>query len=175
MDREGDFYALLAGITERQCEFVVRSFQDRVLVGHDEDRLRDVARTARASLRREVPLSPRPHIRGPKGERHPARRFRTAKLSIAALAVELPRTIESGKTGPATIQLNVIHVREKKPPVGEPPVEWFLLTNLPIDTPEAIASPSIAIERVGLSKSSSRRSRPAANTREGSSKPPQAY
>jgi hypothetical protein len=139
IDREGDFYALLAGITERKSEFVVRSFQDRVLVGRDEARLREVARSARVLLRREVPLSPRAKTPGPKGERHPARRFRIAKLSIAALAVELPRTSESGKVEPATLKLNVIHVSEKKPPSGEPPVEWFLLTNLPIDTPEAIA------------------------------------
>jgi hypothetical protein len=139
MDREGDFYALLAGATKRQCEFVVRSFQDRVLVGYDDERLREVARSARTVLRRDVPLSPRPRIPGPKGERHPARRFRVAKLSIAALAVELPRTSESGDAQPATLKVNVIHVFEKKPPAGEPAVEWFLLTNLPIDTPDAIA------------------------------------
>ncbi len=139
MDREADSYALLASLVEHEREFVVRSFQDRVLVGHDEDRLREVARAARPSLRREVPLSPRPRIPGPKGERHPARRFRLAKLSIAAAAVELPRTSGGGKTESDTIKLNIIHVFEKKPPTGEPAVEWFLLTNLPIDTPEAIA------------------------------------
>lgn len=138
MDREGDFYGLLAGLAQRKSEFVVRSFQDRVLVGHDE-RLREVARGARTSLRREVPLSPRQHIGGPKGKRHPARRSRIAKLSIAALPIELPRTGDSGKAGPATIKLSVIHVFETKAPAGEPAVEWFLLTSLPIDTAEAIA------------------------------------
>jgi hypothetical protein len=137
MDREADSYALLAGLSERGSEFVIRSFQDRVLVGHDEARLREVARAARPSLRREVPLSPRPRIPGPRGERHPARRFRIAKLSIAALAVELPRT--SDKRAVATLKANVVHVFEKKPPAGESAVEWFLLTNLPIDAPGAIA------------------------------------
>lgn len=138
MDREADSYALLAALTDRRRDFVVRSFQDRVLVDH-EARLREVARATRPSLRREVPLSPRPRIRGPKGERHPARRFRIASLSIAALAVELPRTSDGSKAESATIQANVIHVFEKKTPTGESPVEWFLLTSLPIDTPEAIA------------------------------------
>jgi hypothetical protein len=138
MDREADSYALLAALADRKRDFVVRSFQDRVLVDH-EARLREVARAARTSLRREVPLSPRPRIPGPKGERHPARRFRIARLSIAALSVELPRTDESGKAGSATIQVNVIHVFEKKPPAGEAAVEWFLLTTLPIDTTEAVA------------------------------------
>src|SRR5436190_9342571 len=87
MDREADSYALLAALADRKRDFVVRSFQDRVLVGHDEARLREVARAARPSLRREVPLSPRARIPGPKGQRHPARRFRIASLNIAAIAV----------------------------------------------------------------------------------------
>jgi hypothetical protein len=138
MDREADSYAVLARLTDRGRDFVVRSFQDRVLVDH-EARLREVARAAKPSIRREVPLSPRPQIRGPKGERHPARRFRIASLSIAALGVELPRPSEAGVVGVATIRVNVIHVFEKRPPAGEAPVEWFLLTTLPIDTPDAVA------------------------------------
>ena len=137
MDREADSYALLAGLAERECDFVVRAFQDRVLVGHDEARLREVVRAARPTLRREVPLSPRPKIPGPKGQRHPTRRARVAKLSIAALSVELPRPKASDAEA-ATLGINVIRVFEKKPPSGEPAVEWFLLTSLPIDTPEAI-------------------------------------
>jgi hypothetical protein len=137
MDREADSYALLAALADRARDFVVRSFQDRVLVDHEAP-LREVARAARPSIRREVPLSPRPKIPGPKGERHPTRRFRIANLSVAAIAVQLPRTSGS-KAESATLGVNVIHVSEKKPPSGQPPVEWFLLTSLPIDTPQAIA------------------------------------
>jgi len=139
MDREADSYALLAAFTQNRRDFVVRAFQDRVLVGHDEERLREVARAARPTLRREVPLSPRPKLPGPKGKRIPARRSRIAQLSIAALAVELPQTSGGKDAESSTIQLNVIHVFEKSPPAGEPAVEWFLLTSLAIDTPEAIA------------------------------------
>jgi hypothetical protein len=139
MDREADSYEILSALVDRGSGFIVRSFQDRVLVGHDHMRLREVAREARASLRREVPLSPKPGIPIPKLERHPARRFRIAALSIAAIAVELPRTKDAPKGHSGAIRVNVIHVFEKKPPAGEPPVEWFLLTSLPIDTPTAIA------------------------------------
>jgi hypothetical protein len=139
MDREGDSYAILSALTEKRRDFVIRSFQDRVLVSDDEMRLREAARATRSSLRREVPLSPRPRIRGPKGDRHPARRSRIATLSIAALAVELPRTSESRKAEFASLPVNVIHVLERKPPPGQPAVEWFLLTSLPVNTPVAIA------------------------------------
>jgi hypothetical protein len=139
MDREADSYALLAALCEADRSFVIRSFQDRVLAGEAEARLRATAREAKATLHREVPLSPRPRIPGPKAKRHPARRYRIARLSFAATTVDLPRTSNSQSARSASLRLNVIHVFERRPPRGESPVEWFLLTNLPIDTPEAIA------------------------------------
>jgi hypothetical protein len=139
MDREADSYALLAALCEANSSFVIRSFQDRVLVGQQEAGLRNAARAAKVTLRREVPLSPRPHIPGPKGERHPARRYRIAKLSFAAVAVEIPRTSESRQAQSTSLGLNIIHVFERNPPRGQPAVEWFLLTNLPIGCPEEIA------------------------------------
>lgn len=139
MDREGDKYTLLAALADAKRPFVIRSFQDRRLAGEDEERLRTAACAAKVTLRREVPLSPRPHIDGPKGQRHPARRQRIATLSFAARTVELRRTPDASKEAAATLVLNVIHVFERRPPRGEPPVEWFLLTNLPVDTDDAIA------------------------------------
>jgi hypothetical protein len=130
IDREGDQFALLQALTDADRPFVIRSFQDRRLAEGDEVRLRAAATTAKVTFRREVPLSPRPKLFGPKGERHPARRHRLARLSFAATSIELKRQ---------SLTLNVIHVFERKPPKGEPAVEWFLLTNLPIDTDENIA------------------------------------
>jgi hypothetical protein len=138
-DREGDQYALLAALSDAERPFVIRSFQDRRLAGEDVVRLRAAVLSAKVKLRREVPLSPRPVIKGPKGQRHPARRHRIARLSFAATTVELRRTKEAATSSKATMPVNVIHVFEKKPPPGEPAVEWFLLTNLPIDSEEAIA------------------------------------
>jgi hypothetical protein len=128
-DREGDQFELLAGLTNAHRPYVIRSFQDRRLVEGDEVHLRAAACAAKATLRREVPLSPRPKIPGPKGERHPARRFRIARLSFAVTSVELKQK---------SLPVNVIHVFERKPPPGEPAVEWFLLTNLPIDSDDDI-------------------------------------
>jgi hypothetical protein len=139
MDREADQYGLLAALAEAGRRFVIRSFQDRRLAGEDEAHLRAAACAARATLVREVPLSPRPHIKGPKGKRHPARRHRVARLSIAATTVEIKRTPDARKAQSPTLRVNVVHVFERKPPPGEPAVEWFLLTNLPVDNDEAIA------------------------------------
>src|SRR5262249_36337616 len=139
MDREADSYAVLAALCEANSSFVIRSFQDRVLLGENQAGLKNAARAAKVTLKREVPLSPRPQIPGPKGKRHPARRYRIAKLSFAATTVELPRTGESRTAQSPSLRLNVIHVFERHPPPSEPAVEWFLLTNLPIDSAENIA------------------------------------
>jgi hypothetical protein len=138
MDREADSYTILSSLEEAGRSYVIRSFQDRVLADH-ETRLRAAAKAAKRSFEREVPLSRRPVIDGPKGQRHPARRYRVAKLTFAARAIEIPRTTEAKTAGSSTLRLNVIYVWERNPPPGEPAVEWFLLTNLPISTPKAIA------------------------------------
>jgi hypothetical protein len=137
-DREGDQYALLASLVDGNRGFVIRSFQDRRLAGEDQARLRAVAAAAKITVRREVPLSPRPKIRGPKGDRHPARRHRVARLTFAATTVHLRRTLDAPADAAGAISLHVIHVAEPKPPTGQAPVEWFLLTNLPINDDAAI-------------------------------------
>jgi hypothetical protein len=139
MDREGDQYGVLAALIEAGRPFVIRSFQDRRLGGEDETRLRAAACAAKTTLRREVPLSPRAHIAGPKGKRHPARRQRVAKLSFAATTVTLKRPSTSRHAKSPLLSVNVIHVFERRSPVGEPAVEWFLLTNLPVDSDTAVA------------------------------------
>jgi hypothetical protein len=139
MDREADQYSLLAALYAANRPFVIRSFQDRRLERQDEARLRAVASAAKVTMRREVPLSPRPKLFGPKGQRHPARRHRIARLSFAAAAVKLKRTVDAPDSPDRIVQANVIHVFERRPPKGEPAVEWFLLTNLPAETAEEIA------------------------------------
>lgn len=138
MDREADSYATFSALVDAGRWFVIRSFQDRVLAD-DETRLREAAKSAKRSFDREVPLSRRPKIAGPKGQRHPARNYRVATLSFAATAIEIPRTSDAKTAASPTLRLNIIYVWERKPPPGEPAVEWFLLTNLPTKTADEIA------------------------------------
>jgi transposase-like protein/DDE family transposase len=138
MDREADSYSILSALDQAKRSFVIRSYQDRALAD-DEGHLREVAKAAKRSFEREVPLSRRPVIDGPKGERHPARRHRTATLAFAATSIEIPRTSKARNAKSSTLKLNVIYVFERRPPPGEPAVEWFLLTDLAIATKNDIA------------------------------------
>lgn len=138
MDREADSYRILACLHDARRSYVIRAFQNRVLVGSEEQHLRDAAKSAKRSFEREVPLSRRPKIPGSPGKRHPARRGRIARLSFAATTVEIPRTTKVKRGSAASIRLNVVYVVERRPPPGETPVEWFLLTDLPVASAKQI-------------------------------------
>lgn len=139
MDREGDSYPILECLTDAERSFVIRAFQNRVLVGDDEKHLKEAAKAAKRSFEREVPLSRRPRIPGAPGKRHPARTGRIARLSFSATSVEIPRTAKAKRPNASSIRVNVVYVVERRPPPGEPAVEWFLLTDLPIASTDQIA------------------------------------
>ena len=71
-----------------------------------------------------------------RGRRQP-RESRIAEVEVRATRVQLrPPPRPDGELPPIT--LNVVLVREANPPAGDEPVEWLLLTSLPIDTSEQV-------------------------------------
>ena len=67
-----------------------------------------------------------------RGRRQP-RQSRTAVVEVRAARVTLnPPRRPDQKTAPATV--NAVLVTEVDPPEGDEPVEWLLITSLPIDT-----------------------------------------
>jgi hypothetical protein len=137
MDREGDKYELFAHLKEHNERFVVRSMHDRRLAyeEHHGQSLREMARQQPVQLQREVHLSRRIASTAPRSKAlMPSRPSRTATLSITATSVVLRRPNTLSTDFPATLQVNVVHVEELHPPVGEKPVVWTLLTSEPIDS-----------------------------------------
>lgn len=139
MDREADSYPILACLHDATRSYVIRAAKNRVLLGEQEQYLKDAAKAAKRSFEREVPLSRRPQKPGAPGKRHPGRKGRLARLSFAATTVEIPRTGKAKESSAKSIELNVVYVIERRPPRGEPPVEWFLLTDLPVASADEIA------------------------------------
>jgi hypothetical protein len=134
IDREGDSYPLLTKLVGERRDFVIRAAHDRLLDGPIR-KLKEAARQAPTVIEREVGLSAR-RKKGPAHKGYPARRRRPARLSIAGTKVVLAPRITGG--GPAHLALNLVHVFELGPPTGEPPVEWLLLTTLPVGSPKAL-------------------------------------
>lgn len=132
MDREADDYELLALFDRIGGRFVIRVQHDRRL---EDGRLREVVGATEVFAEREIELSQRSGKRGPKQHKtHPNRKRRLAKVCFSAAQVTLPGKRKADKK----LTLNVVHVWEPEPPLGEPPVEWLLYTSEPIDTAEQI-------------------------------------
>jgi hypothetical protein len=141
-DRESDIYELLAELTSSGQRFIVRAAQDRTIVPTDGDerRLFDAVRCRAPSFTMEVPLSARQKKGNANQDKtFPSRRSRTAQLSFAARSVTLRRPQTAAVALPPELPINVVHVFELGPPLGEPPVEWVLLTTEPIATEQAVS------------------------------------
>jgi hypothetical protein len=137
MDREADFYALLACLVRDERRFVIRVGKPRSAaaeaVAGAEDRLDNVLEAAPLQAVREVPLSPRKGSKMPaRNATSPSRSGRNAVLAMKATPVVLKRPQYLGDDYPPSLVLNAVYVTEVMPPNGEPPVEWKLLTVEPI-------------------------------------------
>lgn len=138
-DSEADIYELFAEPRgEKPVDWLIRACQDRAIDGGEADRLRDEVLATPALY--EVELT----IRGRKAKtaaedraRRQNRETRQAKVEVRAACVTLrPPYRPDRKLPPVTV--NVVLVREPNPPAGETPVEWILVTTLPIDTLEQV-------------------------------------
>jgi hypothetical protein len=140
MDREADGYLLIDHLVGTDRQFVIRAQHDRYLAQAVDGakRMHEAALGSDLVLSREVTLSPRKKS-APMGKGHPTRSGRPAQLAITAASVTLPVPASLTKAEFAPRRINVVCVTEPNPPDGEPPVEWMLVTTLPIETPEQIA------------------------------------
>ncbi len=148
-DSEADIYEVfVAGTTTAgPAEWIVRACQNRALQPVQDGDASE--RVAGQCLEEQVRLTPvlftqRIAVRGRKakiacetrGRRQP-RESRAAEVEVRATRVTLrPPHRPAGKLPPVT--LNVVVACEKDPPAGEPPVEWILLTSLPIDSADQV-------------------------------------
>lgn len=147
-DSEGDIYELLEEGQEKpqRLEWIVRACQDRAL---DEEMGIDASDTQANHLRErvlaeDVLFTQTITVRGRKakvscedrGRRQP-RTSRTAKVEVRAARVTLRAPWRHDrKLQP--VPVNVVLVTEVDPPANDVPVEWILLTSLPIDDVEQV-------------------------------------
>lgn len=139
MDREADVFDLAFEMSQRKQRFIVRAAQNRAT---DEGPLWDLLDDMEHVSTRVVKLAARAErMRKAEKARHAARSQHTAtlELRVRAVVVRQPRAILSSKKNPArSLTLHLVHVIERDPPNGEKPVEWKLLTNLEVSSPEEV-------------------------------------
>ena len=73
-----------------------------------------------------------------KRSRRQHRETRQARVEIRAKTMTLRPPQRPGQEKLPPVQVNVVLVREPNPPQGEQPIEWMLITTLPIDTQEQV-------------------------------------
>jgi len=140
-DSESDIYELLAEpratSNHRTLELIVRAAGDRNLANCDDTLLSKV-RSTRCLFRATVDVSKREqktkaHTTSP---RKCSREARMAEVETRATHV----TIHSPRNGPSrpSLAYNVVLVEETSPPEGETPIQWMLITSLPIGTIEQV-------------------------------------
>jgi hypothetical protein len=144
-DSEGDVFECFAEAeregaanpvedTGRKAEWIVRAGQDRRLASSD------------ASLWTEVSQSPVLHTfevnvskrraccgDGHKQKRRQERAARVATCTLRVGRVQLKAPWRKGRHLRDQV-VNVVLVREENPPPGAEPIEWLLLTSLPVET-----------------------------------------
>jgi hypothetical protein len=138
-DSEADIYELFAEPRgEHPVHWLIRACQDRAIGGDTGERLRD--RVLATPVLYQVELLIRGRSAKTAAEdraRRQNRETRRATVEVRATSATLrPPYRPDRKLPPVT--LNVVLVREPNPPAGETPVEWILVTTLPIDTPQQV-------------------------------------
>lgn len=137
-DSEADIYEVFAEPRgESPVHWLIRACQDRALKG-EAAHLRD------ATLAKPVLYEVKLLIRGRQAKtaaedraRRQNRESREATAEVRAARVTLrPPSRPDRKLPPVTV--NVVLVREVNAPPGATPVEWILVTTLPIDTLEQV-------------------------------------
>lgn len=143
-DSEADIYEVLdEGMQEPHCcDWIIRAAQDRALScenGHDAgEKLREHL------LQQQVLFTRTIQVRGRKakiacdkrGRRQP-RQSREAEVVVRAASVTLRPPWRPDRELPP-LEMNAVLVSELNPPADDQPVEWLLLTSLPINTVEAV-------------------------------------
>jgi hypothetical protein len=147
-DSEGDIYEFIlegqANEGDRKASFIIRACQNRALVATDENPFPEPHNLLREQVLSTPILVERIlDIRGrdPKSKdarkRKQPREPRTAVVVIRAARVKL-----RGPSRPGgkleDVEVNVVLVTEPNPPPDAEPIEWILLTDLPIDTVEDV-------------------------------------
>jgi hypothetical protein len=133
-DSEGDIYECFQEGQDGVAEFIVRGCQDRAVLDEEQALLRQTLLCKSPIGKMKLQVSKRDATTGDETKkRKQARAGRTARVTIRATRTLLRGPARPGEKLP-DVYVHVILVREEHPPTGEEPIEWLLVTSLPIET-----------------------------------------
>ncbi len=138
-DSEADIYEMFSEPRgEHPVDWLIRACQDRATDSNAGQHLRD--QVLATPVLYEVELLIRGRTAKTPAEdraRRQNRQDRQATVEVRRARVTLRAPYRPDRKLPP-VTVNVVLVREPNPPPGETPVEWILVTTLPIDTLEQV-------------------------------------
>jgi len=131
MDRGGDTFESLDRQHRLGQSYVVRSRSNRNVRVADK-----AGRMIRRKLHHWARKLPALGERGVEVAGNHQQQARVARVRVSAGPVELQvPNLKWGEHGRDPLAVWVVRVWEPDPPAGQPPLEWILLTNVPVTTP----------------------------------------
>jgi hypothetical protein len=140
VDAEGDSYkCFLARWPEpgqRKTDWIIRASQDRLLIPDAACANVESAEEPIRKLRQALTTAPVSGTVVVAISKKLGRRARNATMIVQSATVRLhpPERRADPPLFLNEVPINAVLVREVDPPAGEDPIEWLLLTNLPVDT-----------------------------------------
>jgi hypothetical protein len=140
-DSESDIYHLFAEPRgEASVHWLIRACQERPVEASDDSPkvIRDEVIRGPVLFTKEIAVrGRRAKIACEKRTRQESREPRKATVDVRAARVTL-RPPANPDRPLSTVPVNVVLVREPNPPQDADPIEWILLTTLPINTPDEV-------------------------------------
>lgn len=141
-DSDADVYELSCEsrvTTRREVHLLVRACKQRCISGPDENWL-EAARATECLFQCSVNVSSRTARNTTETrKRHETREARIAELEVRATTVTVrPPYRQRPNPRLPEVTLNVVVAEEPDPPDGATPIQWILVTTLPIDSAEQV-------------------------------------
>jgi hypothetical protein len=138
-DRGADIFEFLEFEHLHERSYTIRATHDRsveLVEPESAGAESPEAATRLFALARSLPAETHKTVRVAAREKHPER---TASVGLAAAAVRVQAPQHArGDHGSEPLDVWVVIVRESAPPAGREPVEWILLTNVPVRDRESL-------------------------------------
>lgn len=131
-DRESDIFELFAEAEDIQAKVLVRATKDRILIKENPDQENKTLWTHM----RKVPLAGIQIIDLPARHNQPERSV-TLEVRHSEITFKPPQRYPGAKEKKLTpIVMQAVWLYESNPPSGVEPLEWMLLTNMPVSSVE---------------------------------------
>ena len=139
-DSEADIYELFVAASEAKgskAEFIVRANHEDRTLQESELNLRQQLLCTKPSGQMTIEVSAREALPD-SSKRHKSRSAHSAQMTIRAKRTLLQPPWRPGGVKLPPVWVNVVLVLEENPPPGDEPIEWLLLSSLPITTSEEV-------------------------------------